>query len=178
MVYFRRGKGQRFRMPDLVGSEEFNYAYSKALEFTEPKYVRNAPKTPSELRRLATEKSLREAIRRTKTRANKKGMSHDLTRDFLLDLAESQNFCCKATGIEFYTKIDYSCRVSPYAPSIDRIDNDKGYTCDNVRLVIFGFNTMVLDWGDEAFEFIARSYIYKKRKKNVRTLFQNPDPKK
>lgn len=38
---------------------------------------------------------------------------------------------------------------NPYAPSIDRIDSDVGYTVDNVRVVLNCVNQMLNCWTDE-----------------------------
>lgn len=178
MTYFRRGKGLRTRLPDDMKSDAFKKHYLLALSQSDHEYVANMKPTPIENRKQKTEYSLTEAVRRTKTRARKKNLDHNINKNFLLNLAEDQDFKCSVTGLEFYKENNIDCRVSPYAPSIDRIDSKKGYTVDNVRLVVFAFNAMVLDWGDDVFETIARSYLYKKRTNNARTLFQNPEPSK
>jgi hypothetical protein len=43
---------------------------------------------------------------------------------------------CEATGIPFVL----DCVGSPWSPSIDRIDNTKGYTRRNCRLVVWLYN--------------------------------------
>jgi hypothetical protein len=55
-------------------------------------------------------------------------------------------------------------RFHPYAPSIDRINPKRGYTPDNVRLVVFAINTMLLDWGPTVLERVASAYAYRKNK--------------
>jgi hypothetical protein len=63
-------------------------------------------------------------------------------------------------------------KISPYAPSLDRIDCRKGYTKDNVRIVVYALNVMLMDWGEVVFSRVAASYRYAKqqRKANAYSL--------
>ena len=61
--------------------------------------------------------------------------------------SENATIVVRSTGIRFYAEFDVTGRFHPYAPSLDRIDPKRGYTPDNVRLVVFAINTMLLDWG-------------------------------
>lgn len=74
-------------------------------------------------------------IRNHKTRS-KHELNLDL--DFLKELYNKQNGKCALSNIEL--QIGYN-RKNPYTLSIDRIDSDKGYTKDNVQLVIAAINT-------------------------------------
>jgi len=56
-------------------------------------------------------------------------------------------------GKRFYT---------PYGPSIDRIDSNKGYTKDNVRLVLVSVNIALNNFGEGVFETICRAYLSNK----------------
>ena len=58
--------------------------------------------------------------------------------EWLLSLLKNQTHCV-ATGFRF----NYSGEIrNPLAPSLDRIDNARGYDPDNVRLVCWRVNRM------------------------------------
>lgn len=58
---------------------------------------------------------------------------------------------CQKTNIEF----ELCSEASPFAPSIDRIESDKGYTPDNVQYVCCAYNLGKQHMSDEKFkEFI------------------------
>lgn len=71
--------------------------------------------------------------------------------DFNLDPADIQRRVdagvCELTGLAFdLTATD----KGPFRPSLDRIDATKGYTTDNVRVVLWCVNAMCGTWGLEA----------------------------
>lgn len=65
---------------------------------------------------------------------------------------------CELTGIPFDLKNPRSWN----APSLDRIDSGKGYTEDNVRVVLYSVNVMANTWGHHKILEIS-SAIVKKR---------------
>ena len=69
-----------------------------------------------------------------KSRASKKGLEFNLTKEDIL----IPEFCpILKVSIKCGTKQDYS-----YSPSVDRIDNDRGYTKDNIQVISKKANTM------------------------------------
>lgn len=158
VVYFRKGRGPRVRLPDDMESTRFAIAYEAALNGRAMPHLRDIPPTPKMMRRQRTEKTLRGAIRSAKTRAKAKGVPFRLTLDFLLDMAERQDFRCAVTGIEFFAPAECKSRVHPYTPSIDRIKPELGYVPGNVRILAYAVNAMILDWGDDLFEQVTSSY--------------------
>lgn len=160
VVYFRRGKGPRVRLPDATSSEEFLYAYDLAAAIMHVPDVRHMPRTPIERRKQKTEDAIKRVLKSAKDRARQKGLAFDLRLDDLLDMAEEQDFRCALTGIEFFAKNESKSRVNPYTPSIDRRVPALGYVRGNVRLVVFAVNAMLLDWGEEFFIRVANSYRY------------------
>jgi hypothetical protein len=71
-------------------------------------------------------KSIKEYRRLHRTRL----LDYDLSPAYLINMWNSQNGLCAATGMEMIHRIR-----SPYSASVDRIDNNKGYVRGNVRLV-------------------------------------------
>lgn len=75
----------------------------------------------------------------------------DVTFDSMLSLMEYQQWACDEGGQPFHLSFRMGKRIlepdrkalginSTLLPSIDRIDNNKGYTMDNIRIVTNGYN--------------------------------------
>jgi hypothetical protein len=56
---------------------------------------------------------------------------------------------CEVTGIDLVLTRQSGYSHSPFRPSIDRIDNTKGYTKDNCRIVCVIYNKAKSDYNDE-----------------------------
>lgn len=96
-----------------------------------------------------------------KRRAAKAGLPFDLTLEFLNGLQVAQNNSCALTGIPFAPS--KGGRNNPYVLSLDRIDSSRGYTQDNVRLVIFAMNAALGPWGEAVFEEVAKAYLARRK---------------
>jgi len=90
-------------------------------------------------------------------RAEKAGRPFDLTPEFLSALLAAQDGKCALTGIPF--EEPRGGRNNPFVLSLDRIDSTRGYTKDNVRLVVFAMNTALGPWGENVFHQIAMAYV-------------------
>lgn len=80
--------------------------------------------------------------RHVKRNAKKDGVAFDLTKEWICERLEKG---CEVTGVPFdlTTRNPGLCgfaNVQKYAPSLDRKDNSKGYTKDNVQVVIWMYN--------------------------------------
>ena len=64
---------------------------------------------------------------------------------------------CSMTGVQLCWAWE-GPGANPWAPSLDRLDNSKGYTLDNVRLVCWAFNLARGVWPDEVFHKLAMAY--------------------
>lgn len=96
-----------------------------------------------------------------------------LSRDIDFDIEKSWfvekllNGKCEVTGIPFIlkSKEDAMSVVSkgqyrnPFSPSIDRIDNSKGYSTDNCQMVCVIYNTCKGCFSEEAVEMFCRGYL-------------------
>lgn len=91
-------------------------------------------------------------------RARTRGLEFNLTRDWVLERIARG---CEATGLPFVLTGDSkNGRLrSPWSPSIDRIDTNRGYTQDNCRMVVLAFNTARSDWGDETVRKMCLAFL-------------------
>lgn len=90
-------------------------------------------------------------------RAERLGVPFSLTREWI---AERLSQPCALTGRQFdLSKPADGVRANPNAPSIDRIENAKGYTTDNVRLVTVHANVARNEFSDADLVALARDII-------------------
>jgi hypothetical protein len=82
-----------------------------------------------------------------------------ITLDDLKDLWNQQNGVCAVTGLELVIKaFDDNQSKSPFQASLDRIDNSKGYTKNNIRFVCLMFNYARNNFTDaETLEFFKKA---------------------
>lgn len=87
--------------------------------------------------------------------AKARGFECFLTLEQVVELARPM--VCSVTRLPLrWDKIGDSFR-NPWAPSIDRLDNSRGYQPDNVRLVCCAFNIMRSDFSDDVVRTLARA---------------------
>lgn len=87
-----------------------------------------------------------------RTRARRTGREFALDwRDIYFDIRAGR---CRVSGIPFaYEWLGEGS--NPFAPSIDRIDSSRGYTRDNVRVVVWAVNRALGEWRDEVLRRVA-----------------------
>lgn len=71
-----------------------------------------------------------------------RGKGGSVNRTEILTLLLSQGYRCPISGVILEPIFD-----GPWQPSIDRIDNAKGYEVDNVRVVALIVNYAMNEWG-------------------------------
>lgn len=91
-----------------------------------------------------------------KNRAKKRQLDFDLTLKYLEDRMPDQ---CPVLKL----RIDYSGKNKECCPSIDRIDNNKGYTKDNIRIISMRANAIKRDASVEEIAQIL-NYMRKRSK--------------
>lgn len=84
--------------------------------------------------------------------AKQRGLSFNLSVEFLVRKYEHQKGLCAISGLPFRLDDDspffrtYHFRLSPYLPSLDRKDSQKGYTKNNVHFILLALNLGKNDW--------------------------------
>lgn len=98
----------------------------------------------------------------TATRNNAKKLKRrfTLTTPFIVDMYLAQKGLCAVSGLPMMPETTQKFS-DPFAPSIDRLDNDKGYVRNNVRLVCRIANFAMSVWGEVALIHLARAIVKK-----------------
>ncbi len=94
-----------------------------------------------------------------RTRSKKYKLEFIITLQDILDLYEIQNKKCLLTNIDFSLERKGRKNKNPFAPSIDRINSEKGYTKNNIRLVCVIVNLALNNFGDIIFDKMCKEYI-------------------
>jgi hypothetical protein len=112
-------------------------------------------------------------LRNCKKSAKRRNIVFNLNVEDLLPTVELKH--CQLTGLPFDLNPPKQKTMNLYAPSVDRIDNNKGYTKDNIRVVLWAVNRAVGEDGDEAMLPILKKMV-KAIEKNVNKKSTTPLP--
>lgn len=104
---------------------------------------RNAEKATSDIKAYRIQLLYSNA----KSRAKDKNIEFNLTREWITEQMKDDK--CAVSGESFIYTPYKSAAYNPYAPSLDRIDSSKGYTTDNVQVVLVSINTFKMQGSDE-----------------------------
>lgn len=83
--------------------------------------------------------------------AKKRGLTFDISAQDLVNMGNKQQWRCAMTNIPMDVKKTEGMRILPYAPSVDRIDNNDGYTKINIRIVCASINLARSNMPDDVF---------------------------
>lgn len=100
-----------------------------------------------------TQGRAKKLVRMAAARAKKAGVPYDLDWQWL----HEKLLCghCEATGLE----LQIGKGISPWAPSLDRIEGSKGYVKSNVRVVVYVFNMAKSSFSDCDVEKLCRAFV-------------------
>lgn len=94
-------------------------------------------------------------------RAKEKNLECTITKEWVIERIKKGE--CQLTKIKFDMTRTTMGKRRPYSPSIDRIDNSKGYTADNCRVVLSAVNVALNEWGEELFFIISTAYLQNRK---------------
>ena len=94
---------------------------------------------------------------RSRSRAKNDGIEHNIVLEDILPSIEAG--FCQLTKLPFDLKPVTKTSQNAYAPSIDRIDSLKGYTKDNIRIVLYAVNAALGQYGTEILLPILKAMI-------------------
>lgn len=100
-----------------------------------------------------------------KYRAKKRVYAFDLTVDWVKEKIING---CEVSKIPFYIGVDNRYKKHPYSPSIDRIDNLKGYTQSNSRVVVWVYNLMKNEYPDWVLLDFAKVLLHNNQEITIR----------
>lgn len=98
-----------------------------------------------------------------KANSRVRGIECKLTIQMLMDLFEKQNHKCVLTG----RILNKDCSRSLESLSVDRIDNSKSYTIDNIRLVCWQANAAKASGSDEILLKLCKDILKTFKKKSL-----------
>lgn len=146
-------KARRHANPELMRARKAEYYQRNKEKWRE--YHRNW----RDANRLTPDRRAQIILTFTQTRAKRRGLECDLTREFIAERLTRGR--CEATG--FPLVLEDAARglkkIHPHAPSIDRIDPRKGYTQDNCRVVAYIYNVAKADYTDSDVLELARALV-------------------
>lgn len=132
MVEYRRDPGVRERTRQRLRAKYFDPEFRLRM-----------------LSRAGTVKNMNDSAR---LRAKKKGMTFELTREFIDGLITAQGDRCAITGIPFDYGESTDFERRPFAASLDRINSKLGYSKDNVHIVCIVVNGAKSEYSQEIFD--------------------------
>jgi hypothetical protein len=98
-------------------------------------------------------------LQAARCRAKKAGQDMDIDRQWVAD--HLKPMICEATGVELVLTRDETVAHTAFRPSIDRIDNQRGYTKDNCRIVSVIYNKAKSEYNDADVLKMARNLVLK-----------------
>jgi hypothetical protein len=107
------------------------------------------------------DKNVERTFKRAKKGAEDRGIEFLLSVDDLRYLYSRANGRCELTGITFCYEPIEGKSARPWIPSIDRIDNAKGYSKENCRIVCHAVNMALNQFGDDVLFKIAQNLMKK-----------------
>lgn len=117
---------------------------------------------PKELQRVynRTPKGMvTQILKGARYRAKKRGYDLSISRDWVREKVKAG--ICEATNVNFTFENFPAGEYNPWSPSVDRIDNTKGYTQDNCQIVVSMYNMAKNVWTEEQVLNMARELVAK-----------------
>ena len=93
--------------------------------------------------------------------AGRKEVPFDLTVEWVRERLERG--VCEVTGLKLDITDEHRAgrRISPYAPSVDRLSGPAGYLRTNCRMVVWIYNLAKQNWSDTEVLTMARALVAK-----------------
>lgn len=99
------------------------------------------------------------AYRNARQRSMKFGRPFNITKEYLQELYFEQGCKCPISGRDFVLTLSEEFKTHPDSPSLDRVDNDKGYVQGNVRFVTYQVNTALNQFGEDSLIELCKNIL-------------------
>jgi len=136
-------------------SKKFNARVSHCIKcmsiynkkYTEPRRLAESNKEVVSMHRAGN------AIKKAKIRAKKKKLNFNINKKYLYELFIKQGGRCYFSNI----KMERSCKLNIFSPSLDRLNPNKGYVKGNVAWTLLGVNSFKQNLPETEFlELVSR----------------------
>jgi hypothetical protein len=105
------------------------------------------------------------AVKNAKLRALKKNIEFELTKEYVINLFESQGGLCYYSGIKMnIVKSDPDNMIDPFKMTIDCINPDKGYVEGNIVWCTYCINAMKQKMSKERLVSVCESVVNHSKK--------------
>lgn len=101
----------------------------------------------------------RALLKNARYRAARRRVPCELSLGMIYRMLIAQQMRCAVSGLPFDTGFNAARQHSrnPYSPSIDRLNNAKGYVPGNIRVVLTVVNYGINEWGLDAYVRVCRA---------------------
>jgi len=110
----------------------------------------------------------RALLKGARQRAERAGLEFTITQEWVVE--RIQRGACPLTGSLYDLQLAEGSRCNPNAPSLDRIDNSKGYTRENTRVITWQANVAKSEFTEEFLIQLALGLIANRKQKVHRVL--------
>jgi len=107
------------------------------------------------------DKAFKYYFREARKGAEKRNINFELTINDLKTLYEQQGGLCALSGIKMTFKPGTRKRISRTKLSIDRMNNNKGYTKDNIQLITWHANLAKGTWSSKQLIDMCKNIVKK-----------------
>lgn len=127
-------------------------------------YQRNMPEEQRRQRTLTNKRSLRANPRSRLyvmlyAAAKRRPTENIATIDDLMEMFEAQKGLCAVSDVQMTWSVGSVGKKVPTSISLDRINNDKGYEIENLRLVCWQVNVFKNCWSDTEMFTMAKAIV-------------------
>lgn len=170
-VHRVRTAGKDYFYSRVPGTKAVPLEKDTATAFDVIKALRLLPEQTEEL-----ETYLEGVLAASRSRAKSKRWQHDVEQADILNMLVRQNRCCAVSGVQFSLVANSDDPfMRAFAPSLDRIDTEVGYTKENCRLVCRIANFAMGKWGYGALRFIAYGIVRSETSRGIEAPTSTPD---
>ena len=155
---FRKNRSPEKRERDRMHQASYHARNAERIKIRQTEWANNnREKRRSYVRKWQEKNHDHQLWRGVVGRAKRKGLEVTIGQEWIRQkLLQGK---CEVTGLPFSMEGQNKGRCGPFRPSIDRIDASKGYTPENCRVICWGLNMGLSEWGEETYALIARAYL-------------------